>query len=125
MTTADVESRAALLRSVIDSTVRSGRGARSLRDIARGAGTSHRMLIHHFGSREGLLVAVVTEVEAQQRELLRTLSADGGDPVATMWARLADPGMWPFERLFFATHVGARASRRSTASCERSSRTGS
>ncbi|WP_165604800.1 universal stress protein, partial [Mycobacterium intracellulare] len=27
-------------------------------------GTSHRMLLHHFGSREGMLVAIVEEVRA-------------------------------------------------------------
>ena len=30
----------------------------SLRQLAAALGTSHRMLIHHFGSKEGLLVEV-------------------------------------------------------------------
>lgn len=48
----------------------------SLRAIAAGIGTSHRMLIYHFGSREGLLTEVVAAVEAGQRETLATLTAD-------------------------------------------------
>ena len=49
MSVANPEPRAALLQSVIDAIARDGLGARSLRDLARDAGTSHRMLIHHFG----------------------------------------------------------------------------
>jgi len=105
VTVAGAEPRAALLHSVIDSIARNGLGSRSLRDLARDAGTSHRMLIHHFGSREGLLVAIVTEVEARQREALTTLPEDTGTAVATMWSRLADPVMWPFERLFFECYA--------------------
>ena len=33
-------------------------------------GTSHRMLIYHFGSREGLLAEVTREVEARQRDVM-------------------------------------------------------
>ena len=101
MTDRIVDPRAALLESVVDTITREGLGARSLRDLARGAGTSHRMLIHHFGSRDGLLVAIVEEVEARQRELFENVPDDTADAIATMWNRLADPSMWPFERLFF------------------------
>ena len=40
-------------------------------------GTSHRMLIYHFGSREGLLAEVTREVEARQRDVMTaTYDAD-------------------------------------------------
>jgi AcrR family transcriptional regulator len=99
------DARAALLAAVIDAIERDGLGSRSLRDLARGAGTSHRMLIHHFGSRDGLLVAIVTEVEARTRAELR---AGGPDPVAAVeatWRTVRDPSKWPFERLFFECYA--------------------
>jgi AcrR family transcriptional regulator len=65
------------------------------------------MLIHHFGSREGLLVAIVTEVEQRQRALLQSQPERGGDPMAAMWASLSDPSLWPFERLFFECYARA------------------
>ena len=105
VTVRNSEPRAALLQSVVDTITRDGLGSRSLRDLARDAGTSHRMLIHHFGSREGLLVAIVTEVEARQRELLQGLPTDAEDTIATAWTRLADPSLWPFERLFFECYA--------------------
>jgi AcrR family transcriptional regulator len=87
-----------------------GFGERSLREIAAGAGTSHRMLIYHFGGREGLLAAVVGRVEAQQRVALAALFASVTDPLDVgrrFWRRLADPSLAPAERLFFEIYVQA------------------
>lgn len=47
-----------------------GIGDTSLRTLATGIGTSHRMLIYHFGSREGLLAEVTRTVEARQRAVM-------------------------------------------------------
>ncbi len=77
----------------------------SLRELAAAIGTSHRMLIYHFGSKAGLLVAVIQAVEDAQRALLAELAADPTAPTAevmrTMWRRLSHPRLWPRERLFF------------------------
>jgi AcrR family transcriptional regulator len=105
VTTTDTSARDTLLAAVIDSIGRNGLGARSLRDLAADAGTSHRMLIHHFGSRDGLLVAIVTEVESRTAEVLQPLPADAEQAVATVWRNVAEPGQWPFERLFFECYA--------------------
>ena len=65
----DLGRRDELLAAVVADCAEHGLGHRSLRDIAGHVGTSHRMLIHHFGSREALMVAVVEAVEARQAEL--------------------------------------------------------
>ena len=104
MTVTDNQPRAALLEAVIESIARHGLGARSLRDLAADAGTSHRMLIHHFGSRDGLLVAIVTEVEARQRDILESLPRDE-TAIEAMWTRLAARDLWPFERLFYECYA--------------------
>jgi len=67
-------ARQALLDRCVAYLQESGFSDASLREIAAGAGTSHRMLIYHFGSREGLLAEVVRTVEQQQRDLLAALS---------------------------------------------------
>ena len=94
-----------LLSTVIDAVAENGLGSRSLRDLAAEAGTSHRMLIHHFGSREGLLIAIVTEVERRQAEVLRVLPDDPERAMAAIWKSVADPELWPFERLFFECYA--------------------
>src|SRR6185369_15393384 len=82
-----------------------GIGARSLREVAEEVGTSHRMLIHHFGSREDLLLAIVEEVERRQTMTLATLPTDAADAVAAMWQDLRRRELWPFERLFFECYA--------------------
>ena len=104
------QGRALLLDRAIAYLTEYGVGDRSLRQLAEALGTSHRMLIYHFGSKEGFLVAIVHEVEERQRQALAELNADadgeaGGASLAVLmdrfWRRLADPSLWPHERLFF------------------------
>ena len=81
-----------------------GIAGKSLREIAGGADTSHRMLLYHFGSHEGLLAAIVAVMEAQQRTLMTELAEDVSDPgelMLRLWERLTDPATLPFVRLFF------------------------
>jgi AcrR family transcriptional regulator len=63
------------------------------------------MLIHHFGSREGLLIAIVEAVEARQRELMRATPRDDPRALVAMWRELIDPRMQAFERLFFECYA--------------------
>jgi AcrR family transcriptional regulator len=82
-------SRADLLDRVITYLADAGVGDRSLRQIAAGAGTSHRMLIYHFGTRDGLLVEVVRAVEERQRVALAALrSRTPREMALEFWRRL-------------------------------------
>jgi len=63
--------------SDLQQAIRGGITDLSLRELASAIGTSHRMLLYHFGSREGLLAEVTREVEAKQRALMMsTYDAD-------------------------------------------------
>ncbi len=76
----------------------------SLRELAAGIGTSHRMLIYHFQSREGLTAAVVQAVEEDQRAALQALASEGLSPrdlILKQWEQLTDPTLRPFICLFF------------------------
>ncbi|MDW5325246.1 TetR/AcrR family transcriptional regulator [Plantactinospora sp. KLBMP9567] len=99
------EVRGELLSRVVDRMAEQGVSALSLRRLAADLGTSHRMLIYHFGSKEGLLVEVVREIESRQRAALASLDFDPADSPAdvirSMWRRVSDPALWPYERLFF------------------------
>jgi len=102
--------RDALLRRCIDALARTGFSDLSLREIAKAVGTSHRMLIYHFGSRDGLLAAVVNAVEAEQRAALAELSASNADLIdisRAFWQRISDPSLAPAERLFFEVYAHA------------------
>lgn len=101
----DKSPREALLEGAIDYVAHNGITDLSLRQLAGALGTSHRMLIHHFGSKEGLWVAIVHEVERRQRAILADLVPSADVPVAdamrAWWRHISDPALWPNERLFF------------------------
>lgn len=104
-------ARERLLAAAIEHVSQHGVGEISLRALAAALGTSHRMLIYHFGSREALLIEVIRTVEEQQRMALAEILKDADEPPAEimrrMWARVADPALWPNERLFFEVYAQA------------------
>ena len=101
----DERRRRELLDALIEAFGAGGIGARSLREVAAAVGTSHRMLLHHFGSRNELLLAIVDEVERRQRALLPELPSEPAAAIAAMWADLRRPELRPFERLFFECYA--------------------
>ena len=109
--TEPADARARLLAGAIEHVAQHGVADLSLRGVAAALGTSHRMLIYHFGSREGLLIEIIRAVEAQQRAALAGMLLDATAPPAEsarrLWERLADPALWPSERLFFEVYVQA------------------
>src|SRR5246127_1775107 len=105
--TPDLERRRQLLEALVEEFAAGGVGDRSLRDIAAAVGTSHRMLLHHFGSREDLLVAIVEQVERRQMGLLPELPTTPAESFAAMWADLRRPELRQLERLFFECYARA------------------
>ena len=97
-------ARDLLLVRVVDHVAEHGFADASLRELAAGVGTSHRMLLHHFGSRAGLLAAVVATVEERQRLALELLATDADSPgelIRALWDQVSTPALWPEVRLFF------------------------
>ncbi|GAA4543259.1 TetR/AcrR family transcriptional regulator [Mycobacterium paraffinicum] len=105
--TPDSERRRQLLDALVAEFAAGGVGDRSLRDVAAAVGTSHRMLLHHFGSREDLLLAVVEEVERRQMGVLAGLPTTPAEGFAAMWADVRRPELRQAERLFFECYARA------------------
>ena len=106
-------ARDRLLGAAVAIAMQGGIADLSLRELAAAIGTSHRMLLYHFGSREGLLAAVTLAVEEAERAT-RSAGAVGADDARRSWARYSDPGLWPQERLFFELYVHALRGRPGT-----------
>ena len=105
---AATDARGKLLDAAIDYVGANGLTDLSLRKLAGELGTSHRMLIHHFGSKDDLWVAIVREVERRQREGVAGLVIDPSlsfaDAQRVWWKHISDPSLWPNERLFFEVY---------------------
>jgi AcrR family transcriptional regulator len=112
-----MSARERLLAATLAHVAEHGVADLSLRTLAAAIGTSHRMLIYHFGSKEGLLVAVVQAMEERQRQILSGLDRQGLPPAEQareIWRRLTDPAMAPYERLFFELYGQALQGRAHT-----------
>jgi AcrR family transcriptional regulator len=98
--------RDALLVRAIGHFAEHGIGDTSLRALAESIETSHRMLIYHFGSREGLLAAVVDAVEQGARDTLSRMVAEAesdADPLGSglrYWRLVTDDAL-VYGPLFF------------------------
>lgn len=62
MSEASVSKKVALLNAMAPHVMEHGLAAASLRPLAKAAGTSDRMLIYHFGSKDGLIEALLEHI---------------------------------------------------------------
>ena len=111
MTTSQARDR--LLAAAMAEAMRGGIADMSLRELAAAIGTSHRMLLYHFGSREGLLNAVSRAVEEGQRALVSEWGISALN-ARRLWEHFSDPQLWPAERLFFELYAHALLGRPGT-----------
>ncbi|WP_210588767.1 TetR/AcrR family transcriptional regulator [Streptomyces sp. GESEQ-35] len=100
----DDTPRAKLLRKGQELLAERGRlSDLTLRKLAEHLGTSHRMLIHHFGSRDGFLAALLSELRRQEQAALRAVSAEGTyeDALHLLERLYLDPAHEPRIAAFF------------------------
>jgi len=78
------EGETAILEAAESLFSELGFDAVSLRHVAERACVSKANIVHHFGSKEGLYVAVLRGAVHQSNALLAALAASGGDPVTRL-----------------------------------------
>jgi len=113
-TTADPLSPNNAIVKILDATIayvlENGVGDLSLRQIADGIGTSHRMLIYHFGSADGFWEAVLREIrhrEQRSRPRLAPIGTDLVESIEQTWERFSAESYLPVMRLLFTLYVKA------------------
>jgi len=72
------ERRTELLERIVDVLLSEGISDLSLRPLAKAVGTSARLLIYHFGSKEKLLTDALEQVRLRVEGSLRNLAAKEG-----------------------------------------------
>jgi AcrR family transcriptional regulator len=112
------DSRQRLLDATLEYVAEHGFGDMSLRQLAAGIGTSHRMLIYHFGSKEKLEVAIIQAIEQRTLDQVAALVTDPDDSEAVamrkVWKELTAPRNHAHERLFFEVYGQALQGRPGT-----------
>ena len=71
------EARRLILDAAQTLIARTGPEGLRLQDIAAAAGISHPLILHHFGSREGLVRALTQQAAAELRDKLVAAMASG------------------------------------------------
>jgi AcrR family transcriptional regulator len=107
----DPGRRARTLAKAADYVLERGLEGLSLRPLAAALGTSTRMLLYDFESKQKLVDEVLAEIRRRLAERLVELQA-GRDEAATLaevWDWVSAEERAPFMRVFFETHVHALA----------------
>ncbi|HEX7914986.1 TetR/AcrR family transcriptional regulator [Rudaea sp.] len=103
------DRKSQLIDRTIDYLLENGLAGLSLRPLAAGIGTSARLLIFHFGSKEGLVEEVLTEVQERMRNSLAAIassrsSVPGETPMKRCWRWASDKRNLPYLRLLYEAH---------------------
>jgi AcrR family transcriptional regulator len=69
------ERRDELIEKALEYFLEHGLAGLSLRPLAESIGTSARLLVYHFGSKDGLVTAVMGEVQARAQKSFATAAA--------------------------------------------------
>lgn len=107
----DQGRRDALVRRAADDLVAHGASGATLERLARATGTSARMLVHHFGSRDELITRAIATAREDQLTLARQFfppTAEFVPGLAGAWEWLASQEARAYFRLFGELAARAR-----------------
>lgn len=109
----DPGRRARTLAAAADYVLEHGLAGLSLRPLASALGTSTRMLLYDFSTKEELVMAVLTEIRRREAAMLdgyaRASSASGPELIRAVWDWASSAERAPFMRLFFEVYTDAMA----------------
>jgi AcrR family transcriptional regulator len=104
------ERRDELIAKSLDYFLEHGVAGLSLRPLAQKIGTSARMVVYHFGSKDDLITAVMDEVRARIQKLFAGALMDSrtkpsGRVIQTFWAWMIKPSNVRYLRLLLEVQV--------------------
>ncbi|HVN68815.1 MAG TPA: TetR/AcrR family transcriptional regulator [Candidatus Binatia bacterium] len=112
--TADEARRTELLDRAVDYVCSHGLADLSLRPLAKAVGSSPRVLLYYFGSKEELIVEIVRRGRSRQRAMMVNLKRTGLSPrevAKRLWREWSKPEWAPLTRLSFEVYVLALSDR--------------
>ncbi len=102
-----MDRKSELRDKALDYCLAHGLSELSLRPLALQIGSSARLLIYHFGSRDGLIAAVMEEAHRRVQTSFGEMmgGAGGRDVLGRFWQWTTDPRNSPYLRLVFEVQV--------------------
>jgi AcrR family transcriptional regulator len=106
--TANARRPAELLDAIVDHLTAHGVAEVSLRPLARAVGSSPRVLLYYFGSKEKLMVKALARLRERQRETYSRMKAaefsTPSEACRAIWRHMSAPEFEPLFRLFFEAY---------------------
>jgi AcrR family transcriptional regulator len=105
--TRDEARRAALLEAVVDYVCEHGLADLSLRPLAKAVGSSPRVLLHYFTSKEELVVEIIRAGRRRQQAMVAELKLSDLSPreiAAALWRQWSAPRWQALTRLSFEVY---------------------
>jgi AcrR family transcriptional regulator len=104
------ERRDELIAKSLDYFLEHGVAELSLRPLAQKIGTSARMVVYHFGSKAGLITALMDEVRAGIQKsfaaaLMDSRTKPSGNVIHKFWAWMIQPSNVRYLRLLLEVQV--------------------
>ncbi len=94
-----------LLDAIIQYLVSHGIVDLSLRPLAKAVGSSPRVLLYYFGSKEKMVIKVLAEIRHRQRNLYSSMQAATFEQACrAIWQHMSAPQSEPHFRFFFETY---------------------
>jgi AcrR family transcriptional regulator len=106
--TRDEARRARLLERAVDYVCKHGLAELSLRPLAKAVGSSPRVLLYYFGSKEELVVEIIRRGRARQQSTMANLKLTGLSPrevSRSLWREWSRAEWEPLMRLFFEVYA--------------------
>jgi AcrR family transcriptional regulator len=103
----DHQRRAELLDAAVDYATEQGFADLSWRPVAAALGVSTTTLVHHFGTKEQMLEAILGRLRERTAVATGDLAGERPDlatAARAVWTWTSDPRQWPTFRLFFAVY---------------------
>jgi AcrR family transcriptional regulator len=107
--TANVERPGELLDAIVDHLMAQGVAELSLRPLAKAVGSSPRVLLYYFGSKEELVVKALARLRERQRgtyEKMKAVNfASSQDACRAIWKHMSAPETESLFRMFFEAYA--------------------
>ncbi len=88
--------------AILRYLLKHGLAGLSLRPLAKAIGSSPRVLLYHFGSKEKMVVKVIAAIRRRQRDAFAKIQAKTYlDAYRNVWKEMSAPASEPLFRLFF------------------------
>ncbi|HJY85928.1 MAG TPA: TetR/AcrR family transcriptional regulator [Candidatus Acidoferrales bacterium] len=109
--TANRQRPVELLDAIVDHLATHGVAELSLRPLAKAVGSSPRVLLYYFGSKQGMVVKALARLRERQRTVYGRMKAASlaspAEACRAIWKQMTAPESEPLFRMFFEAYAMA------------------